>query len=59
MIDTNSKKYKTAANVISNLRSSENDWDWVRIDRFDTDSDEALAQKVTGFLLCRVLAISP
>jgi hypothetical protein len=49
MIDTNSKKYKTAANVISNLRSPENDWDWDRIDRFDTDSDEALAQKVPGF----------
>jgi hypothetical protein len=49
MIDTNSQKYKTASNIISNLRDVKNDWDWDRIDRFDTDSPEALEQKLSAF----------
>jgi hypothetical protein len=46
MIDTNSQKYKTAANIIANLRNTDNDWDWDRIYCFDTDSVEQLDKKV-------------
>ena len=45
----NDNLYKYFFELACRLRGSEYDWEWERILRFDTDSEESLQQKLNGF----------